>query len=155
MAEKYVVVLSEQERKQLTDITTKGKAGARKIKRSNILLLADNGKTDTEIASLLSTTVSTVHRTRQRLVEEGFSAVLSDKPRQGRPSSLSGKQEAFLIALACTSAPDGRKRWTVRLLADHLVELKVCDAISRETVRRRLKKTKPSRGRENSGVSLR
>lgn len=154
MAEKYVVTLSDEERNHLTDITTKGKAGARKINRAHILRLADSGKTDTEIGSLLQTPVSTVHRTRQRCVEEGFLAALSEKPRPGRPRCLDGKQEAFLIALACTNAPDGRKRWTVRLLGDHLVELKVCDAISRETVRRTLKKTKRSRGSRNSGVFL-
>ena len=154
MAEKYVVTLSDEERNQLTDITTKGKAGARKIKRANILRLADSGTTDTEIASLLQTPVSTVHRTRQRFVEEGLSAALSEKARPGRPRRLDGKQEAFLIAMVCTDAPDGRKRWTVRLLADHLVELSVCEAISRETVRRTLKKTKRSRGSENSGVFL-
>lgn len=150
MAKRDRVQLSETERQQLIDTTTKGKASARKIKRANILRLADQGQTDTQIATILSTTVSTVHRTRQRFVQEGVAWALNETPRCGRPKSLDGKQEAFLIAIACTDAPEGRKRSSVRLLADQLVELNVCDTISRETVRRTLKKneTKPWRRKQ-------
>ena len=105
------------------------------------------------IAQALHLSVSTVHRTRQRLVEEGLTAALSECPRPGKMPALSGKQEAFLVALACSTPPEGRRRWTMQLLADRLVELKQVEALSHDTVRRVLKKTPSSHGSTNAGVS--
>jgi transposase len=116
----------------------KGGHKARIIRRAQILLWSDTGKTDGEIARLLNLRPLTVAQTRQKWVE---THALEDKPRPGGKSKLDGKQEAFLVALACSDAPDGYESWTMQMLADKLVELKVIDApISDETVRLRLKK---------------
>jgi transposase len=125
--------------------------------RAQILLKADVGEggpgwTDARIAEAFDVGLSTVHRQRQRLVEEGLEAALARKPsRQARPRKLDGEKEARLIAVACAKAPEGYARWTMRLLADRLVELKVVEAISDETVRRTLKKTRSSPGCIASG----
>jgi transposase len=135
----YPVQLSAGEQAELEAIIRKGQHKARIIRRAQMLLWSDEGKTDIEIAKLLKTTPLTVANTRQRWVEEHS---LEDRPRPGRSKKLDGKQEAFLVALACSDAPDGQERWTMQMLADQLVELKVVDqAISDETVRRTLKKT--------------
>lgn len=134
----YIIQLSEIDRVELQDIVRKGSHPARVMRRAQILLWSDAGKTDSEIASLLSIRPLTVAKTRQKWMEEHS---LADKPRPGGQSKLDGKQEAFLVALACSDAPDGYESWTMQLLADKLVELKVIDApISDETVRVRLKK---------------
>jgi transposase len=108
--------------------------------RLEILLRADEGDTDQEIADELGVHPSTVQRVRRRFVEHGLDAALTDRPRPGAPPKLDGKQEAMVIALACTDAPAGRDRWSVRLLARRAVELEVVEAVSRETIRRVLKK---------------
>jgi transposase len=109
-----------------------------------MLLWSAAGKTDLEIAALLSVHPMTVGKTRQRWVEQHS---LDDQPRAGRPPIMDGKQEAFLVALTCSDSPAGRDNWTMQLLADRLVELQVVDSpISDETVRRILKKTRSSRG---------
>jgi transposase len=108
--------------------------------RTEILLRAHEGDTDQEIADEIGVHVATVRRTRRRFVEEGLQAALADKPRPGAPPKLDGKREAMVIALACTDAPRGRDRWSVRLLARRAVELEVVESVSRETVRRVLKK---------------
>jgi transposase len=108
--------------------------------RTEILLRADEGDTDPEIADDLGVHVATVQRTRRRFATEGLEAALADKPRPGAPPKLDGKQEAMVVALACSRAPDGRARWSVRLLARRVVELEVVETVSRETVRRVLKK---------------
>jgi transposase len=146
MAVKYTVNLSELEIKQLQEITSKGKTAARKLKRAQILLLADEGHRDEKIAQMLKVGESTVHRIRQRCVEEGVELALKERPRPGSSQKLNGKSEAFLIATACSDAPEGRESWTMQLLADRLVELKLVESISDETVRRTLKKTKLSLG---------
>ena len=146
MAVKYTVNLSESEIKQLQEITSKGKTAARKLKRAQILLLADEGHPDKTIAKMLKVGESTVHRIRQRCVEEGVELALKERSRQGSRKKLNGKSEAFLIATACSDAPEGRESWTMQLLADRLVELKLVESISDETVRRTLKKTKLSLG---------
>ena len=146
MAVKYTVNLSESEREQLQEITSKGKIAARKLKRAQILLLADEGHRDDKIAQMLLLGQSTVHRTRQRCVEEGVEKALTERPRRGSKAKLDGKIEAFLVATACSDAPEGRKRWTMQLLADRLVALNLVESISDETVRRTLKKTKLSLG---------
>lgn len=134
----HVIQLSEMERKELEDIVRKGTQRARVIRRAQTLLWSDAGKTDSEIAELQGIRPLTVAKTRQRWVEE---RALEDKPRPGGKPKLDGKQEAFLVALACSDAPDGYETWTMQLLADKLVELQVIDEpISDETVRLRLKK---------------
>jgi transposase len=108
--------------------------------RCDILLRADEGDTDQEIAEELSVHPSTVRRVRRRFAEHGLDVALNDRPRSGAPPKLDGKQEAMVVALACTGAPEGRTRWSVRLLARRAVELEVVESVSRETVRRVLKK---------------
>jgi transposase len=141
MAKKYLVTLKNEEREELHVLIQKGKVRARKLNRIHILLLADEEEADEAIVNALHTTPSTVQRTRQRFVEEGFEAALHERRRPGKERILKGRQEAFLVALACTDPPTGRKRWTMELLADRLVELRIVDTISDETVRRTLKKT--------------
>ena len=134
----HVIALSEIDRMELEAIVRSGKHKARTIRRAQMLLWSDGGKTDTEIGALASVTPLTVAKTRQRWVE---TRSLEDKPRRGRSKKLDGKQEAFLVALACSDAPGERETWTMQLLADRLVELQVIDEpISDETVRRTLKK---------------
>lgn len=123
--------------------------------RAHILLHADEGRTDEEIALALHTNRSTAERARRRLVEEGLDAALSERPRPGVPPALDTRGEAVLLALACSTPPDGRTAWSMQLLADELVERQVIGAISDETVRRILKKKKWRPGSANAGASLR
>jgi transposase len=152
MAKRYVVNLTEEERVQLQALGKKGKIVARKLRRAQLLLLAADGYTDAEIAATLQIGVSTVERTRRRFVEGGLEWALTERPRPGGRPKLQGKDEAFVIATACSTPPDGRKRWTMQLLADRVVEVGLLEAISDETIRRTLKKTTPSRGYKSSGV---
>lgn len=150
VVKKYVVDLKEAERKQLLDLTSKGKVSARKLKRAHILLLADEGRSDEAIASALHVSVPTVERVRRRFVTGNLDHALNEMMRPGARRKLDGKQEAFLVATACSAPPEGRSRWTMQLLADQLVELKVVDSISDDTVRRTLKKTISSHGRKRN-----
>jgi transposase len=149
---KYVVRLTTEERQWLESLVATGRAAAIKLLRARMLLKADIGEggpgwTDEKIAEAFDVGLSTIHRLRQRLVEEGLEAALARKPRaRHRPPKLDGAKEARLVALACSAPPEGRARWTMQLLADKLVELQVVDSISDETVRLRLKKTRSSRG---------
>ena len=152
MAKKYVVTLTDAERAHLLTFTKRGTASARKLSRAHTLLQADAGATDEAIAAALHSSIATVERTRKRFVEEGLEAALRERPRPGGHRKLDGKQEAFLIALACSTPPEGRACWTMQLLADRLVALQIIDAISDETVRRTLKKMPSSRGRRKPGV---
>jgi len=137
--QEHPIRLSDIERLELKAIIGKGKRRVRIIRRAQTLLWSDAGKADSEIAQLHGVTPLTVANTRKRWVKEKS---LEDKPRPGRVKKLGGKQEAFLVALACSDAPDGFERWTMQLLADKLVELSVIDEpVSDETVRRTLKKT--------------
>jgi transposase len=152
-AKKYLVTLTPEERQQLTTMTSSGKAAALVLTRARILLKADQAKggpawEDAKIAEALDCGHRTVERVRQRFVEEGLDAALQRKQqdRPSRPRKLDGRAEARLIALACSQPPDGRKAWTLQLLADRLVELRVVDSVCDETVRRVLKKTRSSRG---------
>ena len=142
---KYVVRLAEDERQTLEGLLSGKRIAADRALRARILLKADVGGdswSDREIANAFDIGESTVHRLRQRLVEDGLEAALSRRPMSSkRPTKLDGAQEAQLIAVACGPAPEGRARWTLRLLADKLVELEVVDSIGRETVRQTLKKT--------------
>ena len=148
----YRVKLAPEERAHLHELLSKGKASARTLIHARILLKADEGDagpclTDDEIALDLDVNRSTVERVRIRCVEEGFEAALRPRPsRQLHPRKLDGVQEAHLVALACSPAPKGRVRWSLRLLADKLVELEIVDDISYETVRQTLKKTNSHRG---------
>ena len=145
---RYKVTLEADERQQLHDLIAAGQAAARKLAHARILLKADAAEggpawPDHRIADALEVSTDTVERVRQRFVELGLDAALDRKPQQ-RPSrelTLDGRAEARLIALACSTPPDGRAAWTMRLLADKLVELEVVDSISDETVRLALKKT--------------
>jgi transposase len=153
MVKRYRVDLTDEERNRLNAVIAKGKASARKVRRAHLLLLAAEGRSDSAIASALHLGRATVERTRKRFVEEGLEAALSERPRPGGTPKLDGKQEAFLVALACTNPPEGRKCWTMQLLADRLVSEGVLAAISDETVRRTLKKGSSSPGRRAPGAS--
>lgn len=139
-AKKYIVKLEADERERLLEMTRKGTIGARKMKRAQILLKADEGWKDKDIIQALNTNRSTVERTRKRLVEGGLDKALNEDPRPGQRVKLAGNAEAHLIALACSDAPGGRDHWPLRLLADKLVELGVVESVSHETVRRTMKK---------------
>jgi len=142
---KYLVDLSSEERDELCQLVRRGKHSSRKATRARILLLASDGATDEQIVAALSTGFATVERTRKRFVEESLDC-LNERPRRGQARKLTGKQEAHLVAVACSTPPEGRARWTLQLLADKVVELKFTDSIARETVRQALKKTNLSRG---------
>ncbi len=149
---RYVVRLTETERQALDALLTKGRHAAATVTRARILLKGDEseagpGWTDGEIVQALDTSLSTVHRVRQAFVESGLDAALSRrKPTGHRPRKLDGVQEARLIALACGPAPEGRARWTLKLLAQRMVELEIVPSLSAECVRTTLKKTNSSRG---------
>ena len=140
-AKKYIVQLENKERAQLLDMTSKGAIGARKMKRAQILLKADEGWKDETIIQALNTSRSTVERTRKRFVAGGLDNALNEDPRPGQRTKLDGHAEAHLVALTCSDAPGGRDHWPLRLLADKLVELGVVTSISHETVRQTMKKT--------------
>lgn len=135
---RYHVELTEAERRELNGLVSGGRRPARKLKRAQILLAADAGLSDEVIAAGVVVGGSTVYRTKRRLVESGLEAALNEEPRPGAERKLTGKQEALLIATACSSPPAGRARWTLELLAGELVRLTEHDSLSRETVRRRL-----------------
>jgi transposase len=141
MNKRYVIDLTEEEHASLLPLLQKGTHAARKNARARMLLLASEGKTDRQIATSLHVGIATVERTRKRFVEEGLEAALSEKPRPGAARKLDGKQEALLVALACSAPPEGRQEWTMQLLADEMVTLGVVESLSDETVRRRLKQT--------------
>ena len=149
---KYVVRLTALEREGLERLVRAGKAAAYKIRHANVLLAVDEsrhgaGLTDERAAEALGVSVRAIEQLRKRLVEQGLEACLERK-RQDRPSvepTFDGEKEARLIALACSKAPDGRERWSLRLLADRVVELRIVDSASHETVRRVLSKTRSSR----------
>lgn len=147
MNKKYIVTLSDEERQRLETLVSQGKTAARKIQRAWILLKADATPagpawSDEQIREAFTVSLVTIYRVRQAFVEEGFEAVLTRVPKsRHRQRKLDGEQEAHLIALACSKPPPGRRRWTLRLLADKLVELGHTDRVAVETVRQTLKKT--------------
>jgi transposase len=142
---KYLVDLSSDEREELRQLVKRGKHSSRKVTRARILLLASTGSTDEQIVAALGCGINTVERTRRRFVEESLEC-LKERPRRGQARKLTGKQEAHLVAVTCSAPPTGHARWTLRLLADKVVELKFAPSIARETVRQVLKKTNSSRG---------
>jgi transposase len=146
--EKYKITLTEEERRDLDDVVRKGKAAARRLTHARILLLADesdgrNGRLDEEIAETLHAGPRTIARVRKRFVTEGFEQALEHRPQPSRPDKIKLNEEAEqqLVKLACADPPDGRGTWTLELLADRLVRLRHVDKVSRETVRKALKKT--------------
>jgi Homeodomain-like domain len=147
MGKLYRVTLTQPERQELQQMISRGKENARKLAHARILLQADEsargpGRTDQQIAEALETTTRTIERVRQRFVEESLESALLPKPsKRIYTRKLDGKQEAKLIAVACSKPPAGKKRWTLRLLAEQMVELEVVDELSHETVRQTLKKT--------------
>lgn len=151
MAKRYRVTLTDEERDRLHDLTRKGKASVRMVRRAQVLLLAAAGRIDEDIASALQIGVSTVERARRRFVEEGLEASLRERPRPGARPKLGPKEQAYVVALACTKPPEGRHRWTMQLLADRVVELQLVPDISDEAIRRLLKRTNSSPGSRKSG----
>ena len=158
VVKKYVVKLSEEERERLMTLIHAGKRPARQLTKARILLKADisaggEGWSDSRIAEALETSIDTVARTRQELVEEGVEAVLVRKhsPASARARIFDGAAEAKLIALACSAPPKGRKQWTLQLLEEQVVELKIVERASDNTIGRTLKKTSSSRTCANSG----
>ena len=145
MAKRYLVTLTAEERVHLLELIKKGKISARQLTRAHLLLQADAGGSDKAVAAALHIGIATVERMRKRFVEEGRAAALSERPRPGGQRKLDGKQEAFLIALACSTPPEGRQCWTMQLVADRLVAVQMVEAISDETVRRTLNKTRSNR----------
>jgi transposase len=151
MGKRYVVTMTKAERGMLEELIGAGKAAARKLTHARILLKADQGCNgpgweDKQISEVLEVSVSTVERVRRRFVEEGLEAALHRRPLSSlRQRKVDGVQEAQLIALACSKPPEGRARWSLRLLADKLVALEHIDSVSHETVRQVLKKTNSSR----------
>lgn len=146
MAKKYLVTLSEAQRTELRTLIRTGTASARVLARARVLLLVDEGRTDDQIATSLHVGTTTVERLRRRFMESGLKATLHDRPRPGGMPKLDGKQEALLVALACSEPPQDRTKWTMQLLADKLVAIGAIDSISDETVRRVLKKTTSNPG---------
>ncbi len=152
MKKKYLVTLTADEREQLNAMITAGTASAKKLAHARVLLKADQGENgpawvDEVIAEAVEVSTDTVARVRQRFVAQGLEAALVRK-KQDRPSRervLDGSAEARLLAVACSDPPDGRAAWTLTMLADKLVELEVVESVSRESVRRVLKKTPSSR----------
>jgi len=136
---KYIVDLSDAEREELQQLIRRGKHSSRRVTRARILLKAASGSTDEEIVAALGVGLATVERTRKRFVECSLRA-LDEKPRPGAKPKLDAKAEARLIAEACSTAPEGREHWTLQLLADRVVELKLAESYSYEAVRRVLKK---------------
>jgi len=134
----YIVELTEDERNHLIEFTRAGKPGARKMKRAQILLMADKGATDNEIADALPVGTSTVFRTRRRFVEGGLDHALNEKRRRGGSRKLSAKEVALLVATACSKPPEGRARWTLQLLAGEIVRLTEHNSIHPATIGRRL-----------------
>jgi transposase len=152
IVKKYVVRLSDDERQQLATLIRKGSSLAQRLMKARILLKADvseggEGWSDNQIIEALETSPSMVYRVRKQLVEEGFEAVLSRKPRAtpAVPRIFDGEKEAKLIALACSEPPKGRARWTLRLLENKVVELNIVDRASDSTIGRTLKKIFSSR----------
>jgi len=153
MPKKWKIKLRSDQRKQLLRIVRVGKHKAREILYAHILLKATKGWNDKNIADVFATSTKTVQRTRQRFVEGGLKAALTEQPRPGQPSKLTREQEILLIALACSTPPAGFHRWTVRLLTSEAIARQIVPAIIPETARQILKKTNSSPGKSKVGVT--
>ena len=148
MSKKYRVFLNGKKRSELKRLVNTGTEKARKLTRARILLLADESPSGPckKIMEALDVCARTVAITRQRFTEGDIEGALNEKPRSGRPREFTGREEAKLTLIACSDPPEGRNRWSVRLLADKLVEMEVVDSISRESVRKYLKKGQSNHG---------
>ena len=151
-ASKYKVELTESQKSHLSKVAHRGKSSARTVKRALALLKTDEGQIDDRIADALSISRRTVVRIRKRFCEEGLESALNERPRPGQKRKLDERAEAHLVAIACSDPPEGHSRWTLKLLADKVVELDFAESIARETVRLTLKKTNSSPGRRSSGA---
>jgi transposase len=161
MSPRYRVTLTKEERKELESMTRRGKTHARRFIHARALLLCDAGADGpawnvSDVATALGVTSRAIEHLKRRFVEDGLEAALERKPREKPPREVTfdGAFEARLIALACSDAPDGRRRWTVRLLADKAVELSFAASVSHMTVQRVLKKTNLSLTSASTGKSL-
>lgn len=141
MRKKNLVSLKPKEQKYLHQLIAKGSQKARTITRSRILLMANSRKTDTQIIEALGTARNTIRTVRYRYVRQGLESAINEQPRPGAPNKFTGRDKAKITALACSNPPDGRSRWTLRLIADTMVELDIVDDISHHTIQRVLKKT--------------
>lgn len=141
MEVKNQVKLRPKEQELLKRLISKGSEKARKLTRCRILLLADEGKTDTQIIESLKVASNTIRTVRCRYVKEGLEYAINEQPRSGSPNKFTGRQKAKITAIACSQPPEGRSQWTLRLIADKVVELEIADSISHQTVKRILKKT--------------
>lgn len=143
----FLVQLNEQERHRLQQIVRSGKDKARKITRCRVLLLAagPNGKTDQEISDALNVCLATIFYIRRRYAQEGLERAIGEGARSGQPPKFKGKAAAKITAIACSTPPEGQARWTLRLLADRIVELKIVESISHQSVSNILKKTNSNR----------
>lgn len=148
MRKKYAVELTDEQRHGLERVVNCGRESARKITRARVLLKADEGEPDEEIAEALGVGLATVGRVRKRFAEGGLDAAVERRPQPARPQKrkLDGEAEAKLVMLACSKSPDGHDHWTLDLLAERMVKLNYVPAVSRDTVGRALKKTRSSRG---------
>lgn len=140
MKKTHVVKLKAKEQKYLKELIGHGTEKARKLTRCRILLLADEQKTDTEITKALNVVLATVFNIRRKYAKEGLESAINERPRSGQPLKFNGKQLAKITAIACSTPPEGRSRWTLRLLADKAVELDIVDNISYTNIRNILKK---------------
>lgn len=144
--------LKKTERQRLEKLVSRGKHSARSIRRGQILLMLDQGKSPSEIAKDLGINRGTVYDTCNNYKTGGYENIIKEKPRSGAPKKISERAIAHITALACSTPPEGRCRWTLRLLADRIVELKYVDSISHNKVGQILKKMKSNPGRKNNGV---
>ena len=152
-AKKHIVSLPDEDRETLQSYLHSGVHSTRFLNRVRVLLRADDGQGDPEIARQVGVSKVTVYHIRRRFATEGLQAALAEKPRSGAPRKFTGQDKANVVLLACTDAPDGRTRWTHRLLADKLVELETIPSISYKSVERILKKMNSSPGKSGSGAS--
>lgn len=150
---KYIVKLSAEEKQELRGMLSRGVHSARVLNRARILLWTDEGCTVDEICECLNICRQTVCEIRKRFANEGLKVALADRPKGGRPPLITGRDEAELTVIACQEAPEGRKRWTLRMIADKFVELHPDKHISHEAVRGILKKATSNRGKNNAGLS--
>ena len=144
--DKHAVKLTPKERDHLIAVVTKGRNKAAVIQRAHMLLKSDEGKTDKDIGQLLYISDQTIRRTRLRFWEDGLAAALEDKARPKRDGKLNERQQAYLVALACSHPPSGRERWTVELLTAQLIEDGIVSSVASETVRLVLEKTNSNPG---------
>ena len=135
------VKLKPRERKKLGQLISRGTEKARKITRGRILLMADENETDTYIMETLKVARNTIRQVRSRYIQKGMESAINEQSRTGAPKKFTGKQKAKITVIACSEPPEGRSRWTLRLIADKVVEMKIADDVSHQTVKRILKKT--------------